>query len=183
MSQTMEDLLTMRSACDYYVSARFGMHAQMLPHVGILFHHAVERFLKAGLAQRRKLSELKDMGHDLKKLWRAFKADFRDPTLKRHDKMISRINKFEAIRYVDGITKYGMGAAAQWSGPPPAGVTTYGGLKTPKQYVIVVDEIDDFVAHVFKVCNRNPVTFFGTNPDAREALTRNNAQSKFLVGQ
>jgi hypothetical protein len=176
----MEDTLFMRSACDYYVAARFVMHAQSIPLVGILFHHAVERFLKAGLAQKRKLSDLKDMGHDLKELWRTFKADFPDPSLKRHDNTISCVNKFEAIRYVDGITKYGMGATAQWSGPA-AEVKTFGGLKTPKQYAIVVSDIDDLVADVFKVCSRNPVAFFGTNPHALEALTRNDAHSEFLT--
>jgi hypothetical protein len=180
MPETMEDMLFMRSACDYYVAARFAMHAQSLPLVGILFHHAIERFLKAGLAQKRKLSDLKDMGHDLKKLWRAFKADFSDPALKRHDNTISCVNKFEAIRYVDGITRYGMGATAQWSGPA-AEVKTFGGLNPPKQYAIVISEIDDLVADVFKVCSRNPVRFFGTNPHALEALTRNNAHSDFLT--
>jgi hypothetical protein len=120
------------------------------------------------------------MGHDLKELWRTFKADFPDPSLKRHDNTISCVNKFEAIRYVDGITKYGMGATAQWSGPA-AEVKTFGGLKTPKQYAIVVSDIDDLVADVFKVCSRNPVAFFGTNPHALEALTRNNAHSEFLT--
>jgi hypothetical protein len=180
MSERMVDTLFMQSACDYYVAARFAMYAQSISLVGILFHHAIERFLKAGLAQKRKLSDLKDMGHDLKKLWRSFKADFPEPALKRHDKTISCVNKFEAIRYVDGITKYGMGATAQWCGPAGE-VKTFGGLKTPKQYAIVVSEIDDLVVDVFKVCSRNPVFFFGTNPHAREALIRNNAHSEFLT--
>jgi hypothetical protein len=120
------------------------------------------------------------MKHDLKKLWRAFKVDFPDPALKRHDETISRINKFEAIRYVDGITKYGMRATAQWSGPASE-VKAYGGLKTPRQYAIVVSDIDDLVADVFKTCSRNPVAFFRTNPHALEALKRHNAHSAFLT--
>jgi hypothetical protein len=48
MPDSIEDMLFMQSACDYYVAARFAMHAQSVPLVGILFHHAVERFLKAG---------------------------------------------------------------------------------------------------------------------------------------
>ena len=34
--------------------------------------------LKGGLAPKRKLSDLKHMGHDLKKLWEDYKADFPD---------------------------------------------------------------------------------------------------------
>ena len=174
------DHLFMQSACQYYAAARFAIHAQCMPVGGSLFHYTVEMFLKAGLAQLRKLSDLKDMGHDLKKLWTAFKADFPDPALKRHDKTISRLHKFEAIRYPEGIIKHGMGLSAEWFGPAGQ-VTTYGGLKTPKQYAIVISKIDDLVADVFKVCSRNPVVFFGTNPHALEALTRNNAHSEFLT--
>jgi hypothetical protein len=179
----IEDMLFMQSACDYYMAARFVMHAQSVPLVGILFHHAVERFLKAGLVRKRQLSELKDIGHDLKKLWRAFKGDFPSADLTGHDKTISFIHKFETIRYVDGIAKYGMGVTAAWSGPAGE-VKTYGGLNTPKQYTLVVSDVDDLVADVFKVCNRNPA-FFTTrmNPHALEALTRNNAHSEFLTKQ
>ena len=46
------------------------MHAGCAPVCGNLFHHAVERFLKVGLAQRRELSALERMRHKLKeKLW------------------------------------------------------------------------------------------------------------------
>jgi hypothetical protein len=83
---------------------------------------------------------------------------------------------------VDGIAKYGMGITAAWSGPAGE-VKTYGGLKTPKQYTLVVSDVDDLVADVFKVCSRNPFAFFTTrmNPHALEALTRNNAHSEFLT--
>jgi hypothetical protein len=101
---TAADLLAIRfmqNACQYYATARFAMHAQCMPVCGTLFHHTVEMILKAGLVRKRKLSDLKDMKHRLKVLWRAFKADFPDPTLKRHDKTISSLDKFEAIRYPD----------------------------------------------------------------------------------
>jgi HEPN domain-containing protein len=43
--------LFMSRACQYYVTARFAMHAQCLPVCANLFHHAVEMFLKGGLAR------------------------------------------------------------------------------------------------------------------------------------
>jgi hypothetical protein len=189
MPETMEDMLFMQSACDYYVAARFVMYAQSVPLVGIMFHHAVERFLKGGLAQKRQLCDLKNIGHDLNKLWKAFKEDFSDAAtdlkpaidLTQHDKTISSVNKFEAVRYVDGISKYGMMVTADWSGRASEG-KTFVGLKTPKQYQIVVSDIDDLVVDLFKVCSRNPVAFFSrANPHGLEALTRNNAHAEFLT--
>jgi hypothetical protein len=64
----------MESACQYYTVARFAMHAKLMPVLGNLFHHAVEMALKTGLANRRKLSDLKAMGHNLMKLWGAFRV-------------------------------------------------------------------------------------------------------------
>jgi hypothetical protein len=122
------------------------------------------------------------MGHDLKKLWRNFKADFPDPNmnLRRHDKTISTLNKFEEIRYPGNPAIHAMGLTADWFGPAGR-VTTYGKLKTPRQYTIVVNDIDDLVADLFKVCSYNPVVFMGYNTHALEAINRHNPHSKFLT--
>jgi hypothetical protein len=170
----------MRSGCQYYAAARFAMHAQCMPVCGNLFHHTVEMILKGGLARKRKLSDLKDMRHKLKVLWRAYKADFPDPALKRHDKTISGLDKFDDIRYPDANLKHSMGLTSQWSGPA-GNVTAYGGIKTPKQYAVVVSDIDDLIADAFKMSNWNPVGFMGTNPAALEAITRYNDHSEFLA--
>ncbi len=138
-----------QTGSQYYTMARFAMHAQCVPVCGNLFHHAVEMLLKGGLARKRPLSDLKDnMGHKLKVLWREFKAEFPDATLKRHDKTISSLDKFEDIRYPNPIKVPSMGVSAEWSGPAGT-IKTYGGLKT-KQYAIVVSPIDDLVADIFR---------------------------------
>jgi hypothetical protein len=167
----------MRSACQYYTTARFAMHAKCMSVGGNLFHHAVEMFLKTGLVKKRKSSDLKDIGHDLKKLWRAFKVDFPDAALERHDKTISALKKFEEIRYPGDS---GMGMTADWFGPPGK-VTTYGGLKTPKQYSLVVSDIDDLIADVIRACSWYPDSFVGTDPAALEAITRHNKHADFLT--
>jgi hypothetical protein len=112
------------------------------------------------------------MGHNLKVLWRAYKAAFPDSTLKRHDKTISGLNKFEDIRY--------NGVIAAWSGPPGE-VTAYGGIKTPKQYKLVVVEIDALIVDTFKMSSWDPSRFMGTNKAAIEAITRCNPHSEFLT--
>ena len=119
----------MQTGSQYYTMARFAMHAQCVPVCGNLFHHAVEMLLKGGLARKRPLSDLKDnMGHNLKVLWREFKLEFPDRTLRRHDKTISSLNKFEDIRYPDPIKVPSTGVSADWSGPAGT-MTTYGGLQ------------------------------------------------------
>lgn len=170
------DDLFMQSACQYYAAARFAMHAQCFPVCGNLFHHAVERFLKAGLAQQRALSDLKDMGHALKeKLWPAFKVDFPNTALEQYDNTIAWVDKLEALRYPEKIIKCGMGVLAMWS---PGLVEVPSGAK---QYVIIVSDIDDLIVDMFKVCSRNPVAFIGTNPPTRDAIIRYNEHALFLT--
>jgi hypothetical protein len=167
----MYDLHAVRfvqNACQYYATARFAMHAQCFPVCGNLFHHAVEMILKAALARRgRKLAELQDMRHSLKKLWRAFKEDYDDPDLKRHDKTVSSLDKFEAIRYPD--LKHTIGMTGDWYGP--ALKITTRAFRTPRQYAIVVSDIDDLFVHVFKMTSWNPIVLT-TNAAAPEAITR-----------
>ena len=170
----------MQNACQYYATARFAMYAQCMPVCGNLFHHAVEMALKAGLARNRKLSELKEMKHSLKKLWRAFKADFPDPGLERHDNTISSLDRFEAIRYPD--VDHSIGLTAEWGGPADKVTSTaQGDIKTPVQYAIVVSNIDDLIADVFKISSWNAAFFIGPNPAALEAITRHNKHSEFLT--
>jgi hypothetical protein len=173
-------MLFMTSACQYYATARYAMYAQLMPVCGNLFHHAIEMSLKVGLAQKHNISHLKNMGHDLETLWRSFKIDFPDSDLGGHDGTISDLYKFENIRYPDGIAKGGMAATAQWS-RSAARVTVLGGGKAPKEYVVVVSDIDDLIVDVFKACSWSPPSFIGTNPAALEALTRNNKHSEFLA--
>jgi hypothetical protein len=171
----------MQNGSQYYTMARFAAHAQRMPVGGNLFHHAVEMLLKGGLARKRPLSDL--IGHDLKVLWRKFKTDFPDPTLSRHDKTISGLNKFEDIRYPNPSKVPSMGVSLEWFGPPGT-ITTYGNLKTPKQYAVVVSPIDDLVADIFNAANWSPscVSFLGgPNPAALEAVIRNNAHAEFLT--
>jgi hypothetical protein len=73
-----------------------------------------------------------------------------------------------------------MAATAQWSGSAGK-VTTYGGIKTPKQYALIVSDIDDLIADAFKMSSWNPGAFMGANPAALEAITRYNDHSEFLT--
>ena len=158
------------------------MHAQCLPVCGNLFHHTVEMFLKAGLSQRRKLSDLKCLGHNLGKLWQAFKEDFPDSVLDQHNETMLTVGKFEGIRYPEKTIGEGAVMLANWSSFVGAGVSYSGGM-VPETYSVIVDDIDSLVADVFKACSRNPAVFIGTGLAVREAITRNNAHAEFLTKQ
>jgi hypothetical protein len=71
-----------------------------------------------------------------------------------------------------------MAVTAAWSGPAGE-VTAYRGMKTPKQYTLVVSEIDDLVFDAFKMSSWNPVGLLGTNSATLEAITRRNDHSEF----
>jgi hypothetical protein len=169
-----------KSGCEYYATARFAMYAQRPLICGNLFHHAVEMLLKAGLANRGKtLPDLESMGHNLKKLWREYKNDHPEADLERHNKTINRLNKHEEIRYPN--PRLGsIGLSLQWSGEP-AEVKTFGGLRTPKQYAIVVSDIDDLVSDVLRTSSWNTGVFMGTNQAALEAIKRENKHASFLT--
>lgn len=166
--------------CEYYATARFAIHAQRSWVCGNLFHHAVENLLKAGLSKNGKsLPELKRMGHRLKKLWRAYKADHPKVDLERHNKTINRLDKFEDIRYPNPAL-HSIGVSMEWSGEPGE-IKTYGGLRTPNKYAVVVRDIDDLVADLLKTSSWNPGVVMGLNQAALEAVKRENEHAEFLT--
>jgi hypothetical protein len=169
-----------RSGYEYYANAKFAMRAQSSYVCGNLFHHAVEMFLKADLAKNGKsLEELERMRHNLKRLWRAYKRDHPNAALSRHDTTINRLDKHEDIRYPNpalGST----GVSMKWSGEP-GGVKAYGGMKSPKQYAVVVSDIDDLVADIVRTSSWNPGAIVKNNDAALEAIRRNNRHAGFLT--
>jgi hypothetical protein len=181
-SNSYDDVPFIKNAFQYYATARFAAHAGFLPVSGNLFHHAIEMSLKAGLVQKRPLSELKDMGHKLKTLWRAFKMDYPATALDRHDATIAGLDKFERIRY-PGTSGDSMTIQLAWSQQPPSN-KTYGGMKTPEPYVVVVNHVDDVIVDVLKACSWNPaalIGMIGANPATLEAINRRNPHSQFLT--
>ena len=76
--------------------------------------------------------------------------------------------------------KGSLAVTAQWSGPPPQAAVTRSG-KTPRQYTLVVSEIDDLVADVLKTSSWNAGVLMGHNPAALEAITLNNAHAAYLT--
>ena len=156
------------------------MHAQSSYVCGNLFHHAVEMLLKAGLAKNGKsLEELECMRHSLRRLWRAYKRNHPNAPLSRHDSTINRLDKHEDIRYPNpalGST----GVSMEWSGKAGS-VKSYGRMKSPRQYAVIVSDIDDLVADIVRASLWVPGRIVGTNEAALEAIRRYNKHAEFLT--
>ena len=85
----------------YYVAGRFAVIAQLSPVAANLLHHAIEMLLKGELVHLEE-KQRRDMGHDLTKLWPAYKKQMAvEDTLVSFDPIIEKLNKFEEIRYPD----------------------------------------------------------------------------------
>jgi hypothetical protein len=173
--------LFVKIGCEYYAAARWAMEAQRPLICGILFHHAVEMLLKGGLAKngKKSLAELEHMRHSLRALWKAYKADHPEAGLNRHDKTIKGLDKHEDIRYPDP-SLHSVGIGLQWSGEPPK-AKTFGGLRSPKEYGVTVDDIDSLVADFFRASSWRPGAFMGYSEAALEAIRRYNKHATFLT--
>jgi hypothetical protein len=137
--------------------------------------------LKADLAKNGKsLEELEHIGHNLKRLWRAYKRNHPNAALSHHDRMINRLDKNEDIRYPNPALG-SIGVSIEWSGEP-GWAKAYGGMKSPKQYAVVVSDIDDLVADIIRASSWNPGAIVGNNDASLEAIRRHNKHAQFLTG-
>lgn len=128
-------------AIQYYLAGRSASFAYSMPVVGNLFHHAVEMLLKYFLINSYSADQLKnEFGHNLKKLWDAFKKVVNDRTLDKFDGLISDLNDFEELRYP------GKGFIINISIYKCKRAEASGETAKTKQYLICLEDIDEFVS-------------------------------------
>jgi len=150
-----------RYGCQYYVAGRYGVFASLLPVAANLHHHAIEMLLKGALSKSMTLKEMKDkLGHKLEWCWEAFKAQADDASLNRFDRVIQELNKFEDIRYPDKLLELGASMLFDVT-KAGAAMASVGGVSQP-QYRLCLEEIDELVAEIFKIGNRNIDVYLGT---------------------
>ncbi len=84
-------------AIQYYVAGRSAIFAGSIPVAGNLVHHAFEMLLKYLLLSSFSTRQLKkEFGHNLNKLWRAFKKVAKEPDL-LPEKWTSRKVRFSGV--------------------------------------------------------------------------------------
>jgi len=162
-------------ATQYYVTGRYAVLAGQIPVAGNLLHHAIEMYLKGGLAKTMALQQLKRLSHKLPNLWSTFKGQFADPALSSFDTLVSSLHAFEDLRYPDSILSKGMlvkMGIVRVSVAPPGAST-----RPEPTYELYLEEIDALVGKIFEVVPVNPAFFLGgLQSKAREYLWEGNAQ-------
>lgn len=164
------------AATQYYVTGRFALLAGQSPVAGNLLHHAIEMYLKGGLAKTSGLPQLRRVSHDLAKVWSAFKGQFPGPGMNGFDELVVALDTFEDLRYPDSILRRGMRVEMGVARTPlPAlGVS----MRSEPKHELYLDEVDALVGKIFEVVPVNPDFYFaGLQPRAREYLVERNAQA------
>jgi hypothetical protein len=142
---------------------------------GNLFHHAIEMYLKGDLAREEPPEDVRRYGHDLKRLWKAYKKKHSAKSLFAFDQTIKDVHKFEDIRYPDGISKKGMFYNLPLSRPPVRFTNFSAGGKTPPTYFVALDEVDALIQALFENASVNPTFHFSSlTEEGRAALHRYN---------
>ncbi len=152
----------------YYISGRYGMFADLNPVAGNILHHSIEMLLKGGLSKSKDLNELKSLGHNLSKIWDAFKLEFGGHCLGAFDEVIEVLHAFEELRYPDKIITTGMALTTSVKGPLTAPKAS-GTLANVPHYSLSLEHIDKLVAKIFEVTSKNPKFFF---PDVNEVANQ-----------
>lgn len=160
------------AACDYYIDGRFAFWTNQRIVCGNLLHHAIEFFLKGCLYPRLSLVELKEIGHDLPRLWRRFEKEASsDSRLSSFDRTIGELQAFEAIRYPEQLFRRG-GAVTFEIFLTRADVNTAARLTKVKRrsaaYRLAMAEVDQLVRLLFELCDLSPEAFLLGRPPNRE---------------
>jgi hypothetical protein len=148
-----------RLGVEYYVVARFAALARMMPLAGNQYHHAIEMLLKGQLAKTLPIAVLKKKySHNLKRTWKKFKKLFPAEDLSPFDDLLSRLNRFERLRYPDNALSEGMAVAIPLY-PPPAQMKLESTVRKSPSYQLAVTDLDRFVATLFCLCSMDPVVY------------------------
>jgi len=164
-----------RLATQYYAAARGGVFAGCGTVAGNLFHHAVELYLKGDLSTGLSRVQLTKYGHNLRKLWSAYKRKHSSSPLSSFDATINALHKFEAIRYPNAIAAKGMfyGLPITRPDPPLAFKVTSG--STPPTYLLVVNEVDELIRGLLVASSVNPGFYFSQlGSEGRAIIYRDN---------
>jgi HEPN domain-containing protein len=167
-------MMYFHGALHYHIAARYATVAAFLPESGNLVHHAVEFYLKGALVKQLDERERRNLRHDLRKIWRRYKKERKNPALNKFDQTIRDINKFERIRYPEEILRGGLWAEIGFiRNPPVMGV----GQRPPgERYELALDEVDELVRLVFQIEDVNPPFYLNRlNEHAKRYLDHQNS--------
>jgi hypothetical protein len=167
-------------AFEYYVTGRFA--ALNTLRVGPnLLHHAIEMLAKFELLRRvpddRLAEEVESAKnryrHDLQKLWPAYKDAVKDPTLSRFNRVISKLHRWEELRY-GGFPR---GRSTTMSFMPRRGPHRSWANERTDDYVLVLEDVDELFTAMVAASGINPrflVDKYWLRDDLREWYAKDN---------
>jgi len=147
----------------YFATARRVAVEFVMPLSGILYHHAIELFLKACLVPSLSVKPLKALGHDLGALWDAWRTTSQGAPLAGFDNVVKGLDRFERIRYPDKIVDERSAIGISLGGPGPSLVDAM--APTAPKYKLNVEELDDLVIALFRASSTPLSPYFGQLPD------------------
>jgi len=147
-------------ATQYYAIGKFAMSASLDPVSGILFHHALELYLKGALSLRMDETKRRDLGHQLHALWSEFKNMASYPELAKFDGAVKVLQKFEEIRYPERIVRNGMRLVISLR-PIDSGVIEKYDEQSAPHYVLPFDQMDSLIRIVIGSTGKDPEYVFG----------------------
>jgi hypothetical protein len=162
------DSLFIAAGMHYYVAGRYAVFAGLNPTAANLLHHAVEMALKGALAKKgMDLKALRNLNHDLPKIWRAFTAQYGIDD-SAFDNVIAELQKFENIRYPDKIVSQGL--ASMITPGKPTAPTGH------MRHVLGLGEIDELMDKIFTAGSISHKSFaaYANMPMAKEYLIKEN---------
>jgi hypothetical protein len=159
----------------YYVTGRFATAHRFTPVSANILHHAVELLLKACLAHDDTLEMIRDYwhpkkgyGHDITRLWEAFKARGTAPVPAEFDAIINGLHAFEDIRYPETLIRDGaVISIGIFEVEDP--IRTNGQIPE-KLYALMLPQIDRLMGLLFDASQANPPAFLPRIKDDKVAL-------------
>lgn len=126
-----------------------------------MFHHAVEMLLKGYLVKNYSPNKLKNIGHNLIKLWDNYKSLSNNKDLSQLDETIFNLDKVELLRYPDKIVDEGFMIHVKLGKPMPVTTTN---VNNPPEYFVNIDDIDKIINLILIDCKVAPKNIFRNTP-------------------
>jgi hypothetical protein len=163
------------SALEYHLTGRNAAFSGLSNVCGILFHHAIEMYLKGYLCLRLDEEQLTRLGHSLHKSWNKFKKDFSESGLQRFDETIRALDQHETLRYPEWVASAGGMTIIININEPKGPQFSNSKLSKRIQFDLVVDDLDELAKLILEKSKINAAAFTQRfNNDAQAFLKRDN---------
>jgi hypothetical protein len=169
--------LAIRYGLQYYVAGRFAAANYFAPVSANLLHHAVELLLKSCLSYEDPIETIRKYGyerdgygHNIPKLWDAFKSRQTTSLPDEFDIVISALHAFEEIRYPEELIKDGAIITINPIVEEPIHVE---GQASSRRFHLTLPPIDRLVRLLFTASHGNPEVFLREIADEQGTGDRN----------